>query len=127
MALARVSLLIVLVATGAATAGCGPAIPVYRTTYNYVPPTEDTGRTCAVGCENMRTQCSMMLQQQTMMCRNGCNMQPRGQDDCLRRCETGSSDQMCIDQYNRCYQTCGGEVETLRECTAHCETVVAVE
>ena len=118
--------------------GCGP---VYRTQYNYTPPQTSEGRGCVSQCEGHRMQCEALQQQQHMLCEQQANMQQQtcrtqadtaynscvasGNTSCFRRVcirrtcmpQTGA----CVPQYNRCYSTCGGQVQASQVCVRRCE------
>lgn len=125
-----------LVVTVVFLAACGPR---YRTTYNYTPPPTETGRTCVMQCEVTRTQCEALEQQrvdleaqradiQHQQCQEAATREydrcrSQGGQMCIQRTCVRPQVQAstrCEEQYNRCYQSCGGTIETVQQCVARC-------
>lgn len=117
--------------------GCGP---VYQTHYDYTPPTSAEGRACVTACESSRMQCEMIEQQRGALCEQQADMEyercrSRSEDQynactasgrsgcfhevCIRRSCSTSAD-ACVQTYNRCYGTCGGNVRATEVCVSGC-------
>ena len=125
----------------ALVAGCGPA---YRTVYDYSPPHEQSAAACIGGCESTQRDCDRAIAAQSADCtmraqaayQDCARARDRDYNVCLERqravpsticvqsvcilnaCDTQSA--RCTDDYNRCYENCGGTVTPRQECTANC-------
>lgn len=111
---------------GLLLAGCGP---IYHTVYDYTPPASRDGMACVMQCENTRNQC----QRANRLEREVADLKRRQCEERRERekeknggksslsCSYHASDTDCDAPYRACYQTCGGRVESHRECAAFCD------
>jgi hypothetical protein len=116
--------------------GCAP---VYQTTYSYVPPKSDTGRMCAMQCQQTRMMCQQLCESRKETCRSNARQQAlfdyesykhqrraRGKS-VDRDVESFYDDFQCDDipcgcdeSYNSCFAVCGGQVVPTTVCIAFC-------
>ena len=117
---------------------CGP---VFRTQFNYTPPATPEGRGCISQCEGQRAQCEALEQQRNMLCEQQSQMQHQtcvtqadsAYSSCTASGNTSCFRNVCIRRpcfvnlasceqpYNRCYSTCGGQVQEEQVCVRRCE------
>jgi hypothetical protein len=107
--------------------GCGP---VYKTTYNYRAPKTALGRDCVRNCEVRKDLCEERARLDTDRCQVDAQ---RTYQECLSRarkkedrsacyvpyCSSPSTDG-CVQDYNRCFEVCGGKVTPHTVCVANC-------
>lgn len=112
--------------------------PVYHTTYQYIPPTSHFGKHCAYNCIQMRQLCSMRSDIQNHQCKinemQEANFQYQayifsrehqrlpinlGYNDFYDGTMCNQS-YHCLEDFNQCYATCGGEVIPHTQCIAFC-------
>lgn len=115
---------------------CGP---VYKKSYDYIPPKRSLDRICASQCSQNKSNCMQMCRMETENC------QLRDREDALRRYEEyryhrerhGKSIDHdvswfanpmgcehkcgCVAAYNSCFTNCGGQVIEKKECVAFCD------
>ena len=114
--------------------GCGT---IYRTDYLYTPPDSMEGRQCTIHCANIRELCrsradaragqeQSSCQQEIMMRYTVCVAAATNDEERVKcrsstlHCRTRPDYQQCEIEYNFCYETCGGGVETRRVCVRGC-------
>ena len=130
-----------LCALAALTAACATG-PQYRTFYDFVPPTTAEGRSCVFQCENTKMQCSQLEEMRVANCEDRADYR-HGQcmdraQDAYQRCqqsgnqycvqsycarESCSYSSRCENQYNRCFEVCGGEILSETRCVKNCEAI----
>lgn len=116
--------------------GCGP---VYKTEYTYQPPRTDVGKMCATQCmqakNNSQQLCEMRNQTCEMTAKQNATIQyleykesQRAAGKPIKKSEIDFDDSYLCDSscdgtndYNQCYQTCGGVVTSYQVCTAFCK------
>lgn len=107
--------------------GCGPSYY-----YKYTPPRTDEGMTCVQKCFEVRGVCRQLEQARQQSAREvfqansrayGACALGRSKKDAKKYCNSyndlsfgngtvgGLSSLSCEDDFNQCYQTCGGVVE----------------
>ena len=113
--------------------GCGP---VYKTTYYYSEPENVRGRECVITCQKNRQKCENWAEQAYQQCLNRKSIE-RIATTVLTRPErrspfyTDYSDgncrfeksrklEICLVDFNACFQLCGGVVDSIEECVANC-------
>ncbi len=113
--------------------GCGP---VYRTSYYYNEPETQRGRECVVKCQKMRQKCEHWAEQSYQQCLNRKSLEriataaiSRGDrqspfansydNEC--RYERNKRFEVCLEDFNACFQLCGGVVDSIEECVANCD------
>lgn len=125
-----------------ALSACGPA---YRTVYDYSPPHQQGASACIGMCESTRDDCERATALETENCElrataayDACERDANATyNQCLARqrpvpttvCMLGvcfrpscsAQSTRCTDDYNRCYQNCGGEVTSRQECVDRCD------
>jgi len=116
------------------------ASPLYQTFYSYDPPDTPEGKACIFQCENTRMQCEQLDDMRNNNCEQRAEMKyetcKQKAEIAYEKCkssggkyciegwcnkETCSSTNQCVNQYQRCYSTCGGRVTSETRCVAHCE------
>lgn len=114
--------------------GCGP---MYRTEYRYTPPASMEGRQCVVQCANIREVCrsgadtraaqnQSSCQQNVFMQYTSCMTTARSDEERAKcsnsttHCQFTPDTSRCDSDYNICFQTCGGQVETRQVCVSGC-------
>ncbi len=115
------------------TIGCGP---VYRTDYQFTPPSSSTGKVCASNCENSKYQCQQIEQMRADQCQDRARLEMQRCEDNVRwregrepkwyECgmDSCSADtERCESQYRSCFTACGGKVDAQTICVANCEQV----
>ncbi|AIL65850.1 hypothetical protein NOVO_07560 [Rickettsiales bacterium Ac37b] len=119
--------------------------PIYGTKYNYIPPEYPEGRTCVSMCLMQKGQCFNNCNNTEQMCissaqivemakiatENNKNSEKYGRYDYYHnynrnydyRCDSNKTncENFCYNDYNLCYQNCGGMVIEDRYCTAFCK------
>ncbi len=109
--------------------GCAP---VYQIKYNYSPPESAEGRSCTQRCEATKIQCEQSVNKEVEAER--LKSQQVYQTCHLSETEASQSPILCFDQsrwiqpdyficladYNRCFQGCGGKVEEGKVCISRC-------
>jgi hypothetical protein len=116
--------------------GCGP---IYQTNYSYRPPHSNMGMMCASQCFQTKNMCEQMCQMQDQNCRLQEHQSAyyRYQlyrdsqvkkglpvvrsvsdfDNSFGNCHATCN---CTNDFNLCYQSCGGVVLEQKVCTAFC-------
>ena len=110
---------------------CGP---IYNTDYQFSPPRSEGGRACIFQCEQGRMQCRQIEELQARRCEDNSRYEQQRCRDDLRynenrspkwyECNEDSCDPnygRCDDIYRACYQSCGGEVNSVTRCVANCD------
>lgn len=123
--------------------------PQYETVYDYQPPQDTKGRMCANQCLDSRTYCENTGQQLVLQEKQIClqeeerRAQAEYEDYLAHTKEQGkepesnyydfyqayscdyldgsSNEQKCENNYNACYQNCGGQVTSQTFCVANCD------
>lgn len=111
--------------------------PIYSTRYDYLPPEDANGRACVAMCRSAKSYCSAAAESRADLNRQRCELNAereyercllRSQSDearqsCHRRpcVDPGVDDAHCTDEFNACYEDCGGIVETVRRCEFNCD------
>jgi hypothetical protein len=136
---------IVLIFLSFLLVSCGP---IYRTDYEYSPPSSSQGRVCANNCllakqycESRIRQCNNQCLDNEQTCRmsenlvnatmsllkkndpNKKNVKSDYSSNCVNQrysCERNCQED-CTSNYNICHQNCGGKVLTHRKCEMFCE------
>jgi|WetSurMetagenome_2_1015567.scaffolds.fasta_scaffold59558_2 hypothetical protein len=105
--------------------GCAP---MYKTQYSYNPPKSTTGMMCINNCESNINNCRQMEDMKKSNCEYRTDLDYRmcmdhkksDKDSCYRSsCYTDY--EHCTGDYNRCYQGCGGIVNSQQVCVAFCK------
>jgi hypothetical protein len=117
----------------AALTGCGP---IYTTRYDYIPPTTESGAYCVAQCERNRLDCRRYEDRKSDRCNQDVRAAKADYEDCLSRnnrdimkCNDRSFGMLCAapsysgcdDDYRRCFQYCGGMVNSHQECALNCD------
>lgn len=116
--------------------GCGP---IYKTTYSYYPPRSESGRMCAMQCQQTQMMCNQMCEARRDSCRSQAWSSAQYQyeeykherrrehksidSDVNDFYDTSQCDNIscgCSSMYNNCYVTCGGRVVPHTVCVAFC-------
>lgn len=114
--------------------GCGP---VYRTEFTYVPPDSIEGRQCTVQCANVRELCRSRVEtrasreqaacQKDVIARQATCMAAARDDQERAKCRFSTTHcrsvpdtRQCDNEYNVCYETCGGRVDAYQVCVSGC-------
>jgi hypothetical protein len=133
----RLLLAIVLAMSAAA---CGP---IYNTTFQYVPPGDQQGRSCVRDCQSDKQECDFRVERVTYQCERDDEEQaeyafrrytreraeaklPLKKDvrDFMRHDCSGRASQKqerCNASFNMCFESCGGQVIEQQECVAFCK------
>jgi len=99
--------------------------------YEYIAPTTETGKTCAMQCMTTKQVCynsmgqqaqnnSNMCQHQNSMSYQNCVSRAQSHDDVKRcnpnpqYCPTNPNYYQCDESYRQCFSTCGGTVNTYK-------------
>lgn len=107
--------------------GCGPSYY-----YKYTPPQTSEGVSCVRTCSDERRSCRQLQQVQDQNTRNLFEAKARTYDACRvgrsdkdarKYCSSPNfsfpleslSQNSCEDDFNQCYQTCGGTVDRILE------------
>ncbi|NQY43899.1 MAG: hypothetical protein HRT87_11215 [Legionellales bacterium] len=113
--------------------GCGP---VYRTTYYYNEPPTQRGRECVVKCQKMRQKCEHWAEQSYQQCLNRRSLEriatvaitrgdrtPAFANSYDNECqfERARRFEVCLEDFNACFQLCGGVVDSIEECVSNCD------
>lgn len=111
---------------------CGP---VYQTTYTYEPPSSFEGRQCVNDCLSQKSACNFRCQRNYQECTFAAQQQAdfenrhhrhrhrRDRDnDFMVYPDTSQcvSDCGCGNDYNQCYENCGGIITSHSRCVAFC-------
>jgi hypothetical protein len=110
--------------------GCATG-PVYKTTYEYIPPESSEGKACTHQCETMRVQCERIEDMQTERQRLDAEKQYQ---KCKKAQAQGAIGAFCVDtsvfmrpdytkckqDYRRCFERCGGKVLERTICVKNC-------
>lgn len=108
--------------------GCGP---IYNTQNIYTPPKSNAAMMCIATCEANKGNCHQMQDVQKQECDYRAE---RDYQECLRHQDKDHQDKNkcyrnycfsadysnCDDQYNTCYQACGGIITKQQTCVAFC-------
>ena len=114
-------------------AGCGP---IYDTRYDLIAPTDDAGRFCTVECERISSDCRQAAERKQERCERDNREAKSEYESCRRkhsenankRCGSSAPNNYCASpqlagcdsDYRRCFQNCGGEVQTHQVCVFNC-------
>ena len=101
--------------------------PIYKPRYYYSPPSSNPGMMCIAKCTSVRNNCEQLGEIKKDNCETQAERayqicKQSGSKDCYRKScynKYKYSDR-CVDQFNECYQSCGGTVKTQQVCTAFC-------
>lgn len=123
-----------VIALAIATAACGP---VYRTTYDYIPPGDAAGKQCLNQCLQIFEMCRSTAENRASQERASCQQSATlayaacvatAKSDLERsRCSSASSCNReadishCNSEYRLCYQNCGGTVTSREVCVSGCQ------
>lgn len=118
-----------------ALSACGP---IYKTSYNYIPPANMQGRMCLntclglqshcqESCTKQQNQCEIIANQQAIIQFQAYKAQQKATDHRVRKTLNDFvNDSQCYQScdctpiYNQCYSNCGGVVNTTQTCVAFC-------
>lgn len=115
-------------------AGCGP---IYDTRYDLLAPTDDAGRFCVVECERMSSDCRRAEERKHERCERDNREQKSEYERCRRKHGENANKHCgfnapvgsycpsanvsgCDRDYRRCFQNCGGEIQTHQVCVFNC-------
>lgn len=119
-------------------AACGP---MYKTTYNYIPPHSNHGRMCLNQCLDIQNNCREVCNNHKDQCKAMAQRRAeadfwayqRAQRDTHQPIMKTTSDFYndmgcqeschCNEQYNQCYINCGGQIVPTQTCVAFCDKV----
>lgn len=108
--------------------GCGP---VYETKSSYTRPNSPEGVACTFQCENSRLSCSHNQDLKLQNCEANNRfakfeyqqcISKNGKDKCdevFHLCDVDNNS--CKATYNKCYESCGGDVITRTVCVEDCD------
>lgn len=112
---------------------CGP---VYRTFHEYQPPNSPDARYCVNSCDSILQNCKSRCDDREQNCEMSANaMDAISSANCIRsgsqncptyyqtthyHCKNHQCKSECVENYNRCYQNCGGNVITRTSCVYGC-------
>ncbi len=136
---------ILLIGLAAATlAACGP---IYKTTYELIPPQSAEGKLCVTQCQQTKTACQQSGYDRYQRCKSEREaraertfneyriqqlLQKKPITKSRRHFYAGRSCSMeasyrdgCGEDFIGCFATCGGQVTPHTVCTANCEKVQA--
>lgn len=99
--------------------------PIYTAKHSYVLPRSSMGKLCIVGCSSARNNCVQLEALKYQNCitraelaRQICRTNPKRA--CFYEyCYTNLLH--CENQFNACYENCGGKVTTTMVCTHFCK------
>lgn len=123
----RYSFIFRIIITGLAALCLTACGPIYDTKYSYVPPKDTTGIMCVTSCGMTRSNCQQMEFMNKERCEERheddyrwCLKHNDKKDDCYRT-SCSSNTEHCTEEYNTCYQSCGGTINSQQVCTAFCQ------
>ena len=134
----RILFALLLLAQVFLLSACGP---VYRTTYQYVPPESDAGKLCITQCENNKIQCAQLEQMRYSSCqqqsdfsyhlcrsRREFRYNHKGHRKCVRNCycyhrNCYQNTNACESNYRSCYEACGGTISSDTQCVDRCDKI----
>lgn len=114
--------------------------PVYKTDYNYTPPSTHEGAMCVEHCNSMKNLCEQTCKAEESECKyegkldaqkeydryirdrqkKGREIKKEKSDFEYASCGPASCTQECNNNYKSCYSSCGGVVNEFKKCTAFC-------
>ena len=115
---------------------CGPQ---YKTTYSYVQPKSTEARMCTMQCNQSKQLCDRLCRADYESCQRSARDDARYRyDDYASRCQVegkpidrdlnsfynshGCRQQCeCMEDYNGCFTSCGGDVIATTQCVAFCD------
>lgn len=112
---------------------CGP---VYRTTYDYIPPADTSGKQCLNQCLSIRELCRSSAENRASQERAACQQNAtfayvacmataktdseRSRCSAHSSCDRAADTSSCDHEYRLCYQNCGGTVTSRQVCVSGC-------
>lgn len=115
-------------------AACGP---VYRTTYDYIPPEDAAGKQCLNQCLQMFEMCRSSAENRAAQERASCQQNAtlayaaclataktdleRSRCSSTSSCNREADISQCNSEYRLCYRNCGGTVKSREVCVSGCK------
>ncbi len=91
----------------------------------YVEPADEATQDCITVCKTERNECRRRADQEYERCRYVYERRRAERDACIHQggmfcaeldpCPTGPQIKGCIEEYDRCYVACGGQIEVEEE------------
>ena len=97
--------------------GCGP---IYDTKYSFTLPETPQGKMCVSGCERTKFLCERDENRKQENCERQAKRVCEGRRDCYGSPDCLVDYSQCESRYRRCYQDCGGTVESRKVCVMGC-------
>ena len=109
---------------------CGPKM---QTDYHLTPPEDKGGVACTFHCESEKRDVEQDDDSEYQRCRDDAeeafeicqeDNEYRRKDDreiCIRRYCPKPKEQHCLSAFHRCYEECGGRVDSETYCVANCD------
>ena len=103
---------------------------MYKDKYTYTPPPTAQEKICTFQCDKLKLQCVEIEELKAKDCIDDakpdydeCLMETQNKWECdplepHTYCNTAI--EKCNEEFNQCYQICGGKVEKKTECIANC-------
>jgi hypothetical protein len=102
--------------------------PIYQTRYSYAPPSSPVGMACISNCSMAQNNCEQLGAIREEACKTRaeiayqyCLKNNKDHFYCRREdCGNHYDSDHCVNQYNVCYQSCGGTITPTQVCVAFC-------